>query len=129
MAQLLTQQMIIDKSEADDEDPKKQKLYESIAKPHLYHFAAKHYRSKRHSMAARHCPSGTQGVFEREFGLFCHFFRCKTKYAWHERLVHAGKGEDDQGGGDEHFRYLPPVGFSFISGFANFFSWIDADCA
>ncbi|CAK7218889.1 anthranilate synthase / indole-3-glycerol phosphate synthase [Sporothrix curviconia] len=56
-------------------------LFESNARPHLYWFAARHYKSRTHTQPRCFRPSGTCQLFATEFAHFCAFFRKKTGVA------------------------------------------------
>ncbi len=62
-------------------------LFESLAKPRLYWFAARHYKSRAHTKPRNFRPSDTCQLFAAEFAHFCAFFRKKTGVAWDARLV------------------------------------------
>ncbi|CAK7223338.1 hypothetical protein SBRCBS47491_005174 [Sporothrix bragantina] len=56
-------------------------LFESNARPHLYWFAVRHYKSRTHTQPRCYRPSGTCQPFATEFAHFCGFFRKKTGVA------------------------------------------------
>ncbi|CAK7206753.1 hypothetical protein SEUCBS139899_009559 [Sporothrix eucalyptigena] len=56
-------------------------LFESNARPPLYWFVARHYKSKTHTQPRHFRPSGTCQLFVTEFAHFCAFFRKKTGVA------------------------------------------------
>ncbi|EFX02641.1 brct domain containing protein [Grosmannia clavigera kw1407] len=62
-------------------------LFESDARPHLYWFAARHYKSRTHTQPRDYRPSDTCRLFETEFRHFCTFFARKTGVSWDERMV------------------------------------------
>ncbi|KAK3313814.1 hypothetical protein B0H66DRAFT_362840 [Apodospora peruviana] len=89
-------------------------LQESNAKPHLYWFFAKFYKSKTNTHAHIYRPSTIPGSFEREFRYFKSFFEKKTGVPWDERLVRTGPADKNL------FRYTSPVSspsfFHFVQG-------------
>ncbi|OAA58058.1 brct domain containing protein [Niveomyces insectorum RCEF 264] len=62
-------------------------LFESNARPCLYWFAARHYKSRTHTKPRDFRPSGTCQLFATEFAHFCAFFARKTGVAWDARMV------------------------------------------
>lgn len=82
----------------------RKQLWESHAKPPLYHFTSK-YHGKRGATPKHHRPSPCQSPLDRELALFAAFFRRKTGVAWEDRVALAGTM------GPEFFVYEPPVRF------------------
>ncbi|KAK4115028.1 hypothetical protein N656DRAFT_694761, partial [Canariomyces notabilis] len=80
-------------------------IHESNAKPHLYWFVIKYYKKKGDPQPKIHRPSGSPGLFSREFGLFEDFFHKKTGIPWVQRLIKAGTTIDKA-----LFQYAPPTG-------------------
>ncbi|KAL8417721.1 hypothetical protein RB594_001390 [Gaeumannomyces avenae] len=78
-------------------------LFESRARPHLYWFAAKHYKKKGSSQTSYYRPSGSCQTYEHELALFKSFFLNKTGVHWEDR---ASPTCTEEG----RFRYIPPVG-------------------
>ncbi|KAM7199062.1 hypothetical protein V8F20_005880, partial [Naviculisporaceae sp. PSN 640] len=79
-------------------------LEESNAKPHLYWFFAKYYKSKGNTFARVYRPSTSPGPFQREFDHFRNFFQIKTNITWEERLVKEGTTDK------KYFQYKSPTG-------------------
>lgn len=69
------------------EEETNRQLFESLAKPPLYWFAARHYKSRKHSHPRDYRPSSSCGLFAAEFAHFCAFFHKKTGIVWDARLV------------------------------------------
>ncbi|KLU89082.1 hypothetical protein MAPG_08058 [Magnaporthiopsis poae ATCC 64411] len=60
-------------------------LFESRAKPHLYWFAAKHYKKKGSSRTSYYRPSSSCQTYQHELALFKSFFLNKTGVRWEDR--------------------------------------------
>ncbi|KAI1384622.1 uncharacterized protein F4822DRAFT_433163 [Hypoxylon trugodes] len=88
-------------------------LFESNAKPHLYHFAAKFYKKPRDSHPGIYRPSQTAKRFSREFAEFKEFFRQKTGLHWDDRIAKAGTVLEGK------FQYQPPTGGKPVGIIAN----------
>ncbi|KAI1492062.1 hypothetical protein F5X96DRAFT_427889 [Biscogniauxia mediterranea] len=79
-------------------------LWESNAKPHLYHFVAKFL--KRPGSGSAPCyfrPSGSPRKLAHELALFKDFFRRRTGLLWDDRVRRAGTKP-------QRFQYAPPTG-------------------
>lgn len=68
-------------------DTHSSQLFESYAQPHLYWFAARHYKSRTHTQPRDYRPSDTCQLLATELGHFCAFFAKKTGVSWDERMV------------------------------------------
>ncbi|KAL8371331.1 hypothetical protein RB595_001249 [Gaeumannomyces hyphopodioides] len=75
-------------------------LFESRARPHLYWFAAKHYKKKGSSQTSYYRPSGSCQTYEHELALFKSFFLNKTGVRWEDRASPTCAEEGC-------FRYIP----------------------
>ncbi|KAI0180922.1 hypothetical protein GGR52DRAFT_11311 [Hypoxylon sp. FL1284] len=79
-------------------------IWESNAKPHLYHFAAKFYKKSGYSWPAFYRPRDVPGILSRSRDDFKHFFLKKTGIRWEERITKQGTAPADK------FQYQPPTG-------------------
>ncbi|XXG96574.1 hypothetical protein Hte_002860 [Hypoxylon texense] len=79
-------------------------LWESNAKPHLYHFVTKFYKKPRENRPIIYRPHDTPGLLKRELDDFKSFFHKKTGIEWDERIVKQGTMPADK------FQYQPPTG-------------------
>ncbi|KAH7037913.1 uncharacterized protein B0I36DRAFT_359544 [Microdochium trichocladiopsis] len=82
------------------------RLWESNAKPYLYHCTATFNKRAGHTRVIRPSNFETPGLFEREFAVFKEFFEKKTGIPWRERITRAAENK----GSCEKFHYEPPVG-------------------
>ncbi|KAI8634966.1 hypothetical protein F5Y19DRAFT_132158 [Xylariaceae sp. FL1651] len=78
-------------------------LWESVAKPHLYHCTAKYFNKPR-GKPVYWRPFEAPVVFEKGFGAFKKFFQQKTGISWDERITKVGTT------GPDRFQYQPPSG-------------------
>ncbi|KAI6091917.1 hypothetical protein F4821DRAFT_254671 [Hypoxylon rubiginosum] len=79
-------------------------LWESNAKPHLYHFVTKFLRKHRDNRPVIYRPHETPGLLKRGLDDFRGFFQKKTGIHWDERIAKQGTMPADK------FQYQPPTG-------------------
>ncbi|KAI1413753.1 hypothetical protein F5Y13DRAFT_198537 [Hypoxylon sp. FL1857] len=79
-------------------------LWESIARPHLYHFMAKFYKKRHDTHPIIHRPNDTAGSLARELAEFKYFFLKKCGIDWDDRVSKAGTTPKT------NFQYQPPTG-------------------
>lgn len=77
-------------------------LFESIARPPLFLFAAEYFRRNGDAQPAYFRQSDCSGLFDDEFGHFRRFFRAKTGIRWEDRVVLHGTMPAS------FFAYTPP---------------------
>ncbi|KAI1640218.1 hypothetical protein F4809DRAFT_665591 [Biscogniauxia mediterranea] len=77
-------------------------LWESNAKPHLYHFVAK-FLKRPGSAPCYFRPSDSPRKLAHELALFKDFFRRRTGLLWDDRVRRAGTKP-------QRFQYTPPTG-------------------
>ncbi|KAI1144519.1 hypothetical protein F5Y05DRAFT_418479 [Hypoxylon sp. FL0543] len=79
-------------------------LWESNAKPHLYHFMAKKYYKEPRNKTAIYRPRETPRTLEPELAEFKRFFHKKCGIDWDDRIAKAGTTPKGK------FQYQPPTG-------------------
>jgi hypothetical protein len=84
--------------------PQPNQLWESHAKPHLYHFTAKFWKKARDTKPATHRESDYERLFFQEYQAFTEFFENKTGVAWGDRVRMVGIETNPT-----LFHYQPPV--------------------